>query len=156
MRRIPAFLAAASCAGLLAACGASESSSCMIDGADNSLTLVRDKPYAWSGSWELAMVVTHLPDCQRRHRLKNGSDGNFRLEVYRPAEGAYILHYGKRWYVAELRSCRLQAYEEPPGEPGELVGNFETRGDPLHFVAATTPGAEGSAEKSTTPEPAPR
>jgi hypothetical protein len=134
MKRFGYSLLAVLCAGWVAGCS-SESSSYLINGGDVALTLLRDKPYIWSGSWEMALVITHLPDCQRRHKLKNAGDGNFKLEVYRPAEGGYILHYGKRWYIAELRGCQLQAYTEPPNEPGELVGAFEARDEPVRFVA---------------------
>jgi hypothetical protein len=134
MKRFESLLLAVCCAGLLSACS-SESSSYMIDGGDTALTLLRDKPYLWSGSWEMALVVTHLPECQRRHKLKSAGDGNFKLEVYRPPEGGYILHHGKRWYVAELRGCQLQMYAEPPSEPGELIGAFEARDEPVRFVA---------------------
>jgi hypothetical protein len=133
MKRFGSLLLALLCAGLLSACS-SESSSYMIDGGDRALTLVRDKPYLWSGSWEMDLVVTNLPDCQRRHKLKNAGDGNFKLQVFRPQEGGYILHHGKRWYVVELRGCQLQAYVEPPNEPGELMGTFEARDEPVRFI----------------------
>jgi hypothetical protein len=140
MKRLESLLLAVCCAGLLSACG-SESSSYMINGGDMALTLVRDKPYLWSGSWEMDLVVTNLPDCQRRHKLKNAGEGKFKLEVYRPPEGGYILHHGKRWYVAELRGCQLQMYAEPPSEPGELIGAFEARDEPVRFVAEAATAA---------------
>jgi hypothetical protein len=144
MKRFGSSLIGVLCVGLLSACS-SESSSYLIDGGDTALTLLRDKPYLWSSSWEMALVVTHLPECQRRHKLKSAGDGNFKMEVYRPPEGGYILHHGKRWYVAELRGCQLQMYAEPPSEPGELIGTFEARDEPVRFVAEATTAAKSAA-----------
>jgi hypothetical protein len=143
MKRFESLLLVVFCASLLTGCS-SESSSYMIDGGDTALTLLRDKPYLWSGSWEMALVVTHLPECQRRHKLKSAGDGNFKLEVYRPPEGGYILHHGKRWYVAEMRGCQLQMYAEPPSEPGELIGAFEARDEPVRFVAEAAIAAKNA------------
>ena len=53
----------------LAGCGSTDMASMPIQGSDHSLTLVREKPYAWSAGWDLAVVVTRMPDCQRRHHL---------------------------------------------------------------------------------------
>jgi hypothetical protein len=142
----------------LSACGSSDFASYLIDGtADHALTLIRDKAYLWSDGWDLDLVVTSQPDCQRRHALKRSGDGNFKLNVYRSAEGAYILKQGKRWYVTELHSCRLQQYEEAPPAPGDLIGSFETRGGPLHFSPATAE-SKATAEESTpeSPPAAPR
>jgi hypothetical protein len=133
---------------LLSACGSSDSTSYLIDGtADHALSLFRDKPFFWSDSWNLELVVTSQPDCQRRHVLKRGPDGNFKLLVYRTGDGAFILKQGKRWYVTELSKCQLQQFPEPPPVPGELIGLFEAKGGPLHFSLATADN-KGATEAS--------
>lgn len=115
---------------LLAGCGTGDSNSYMIDGnRDHALILIRDKQWMWS-DWEVAMIVAHLPDCQRRHSLKNVSkDVVFKMELYESLEGGYILHQGKRWYVADPVKCELQQFPEPPKEPGDLIGVFTDKED---------------------------
>ncbi len=127
---------------LLAGCGSGDSASYLIDGSGNfAMTVVRDKDYAWSDNWQVALVMRRNPDCQRRHALRNVADGGFRMEVYRGAEGGFVLHQGKRWYVVDPASCGLQQVDTAPPQPGELVGSFVSRGDPLRFVPEQKQGA---------------
>ncbi len=123
-------------AALLAGCGSGDTASLVIDGPDNALTLERVKPYAWSGEWQLQLVVRRFPDCQRRHDLIAASPEGFKMEAFSPAPGAYVLKQGKHWYVAELKSCNLQAYKEPPPEPGTPVGAFLEQDGTLRFQKA--------------------
>ena len=140
------------CTGLLAACGSNDSASYLVDGtAEHALTLVRDKAYFWSGSWDLELVVANQPDCQRRHSLKPAAEGNFKLTVYRSGDGALILKQGKRWYVTDLRSCRLQQYAEQPPAPGEPIGIFEAKGAPLHFSLATAQSKADAGSQEEAP-----
>lgn len=118
----------------LAACGNSDVATLPIQGSDHSLTLVREKPYIWSDGWELALVVSRMPDCMRRHHLKKAGDGSFKMDVFRSEQGAWILRQGKRWYVADTESCQLQQFEEKPAAPGTLVGSFEDKSGTLKFV----------------------
>jgi hypothetical protein len=119
---------------LLVACGSSDTAYVQIQGSEHSLTLVRDKPYLWSEGWDLALVVSRMPECSRRHHLKRASDGSFRMDVFRAAENAWILRQGKRWYVADTTTCELQQFEEKPPEPGVPVGSFENKSGALRFV----------------------
>lgn len=114
---------------ILAGCGTGDSTSFMVDGNnEHALSLFRDKQWLWS-DWEVSLVVSHLPDCQRRYPLKGVSkDVVFKMELYESLEGGYILHQGKRWYVAETGKCQLQQFPEPPKEPGDLVGVFTDKG----------------------------
>ncbi|HEX5392445.1 MAG TPA: hypothetical protein VFW68_04150 [Rhodocyclaceae bacterium] len=122
---------------LLAGCGTGDSTSYMIDNnREHALILIRDKQWLWS-DWEVSMIVARLPDCQRRHPLKNVSkDVVFKMELYESLEGGYILHQGKRWYVADTAKCDLQQFPEPPKEPGDLIGVFTDKEDgQLRFKA---------------------
>lgn len=125
---------AAVMSAVLAGCGTSDVANMPIQGSDHSLTLVRDKPFLWSNGWELAVVVSRMPDCMRRHHIKKAGDGNFKMEVFRTEQGAWILRQGKKWYVAETEGCQLQQFEEKPPAPGTLVGAFEDKSGQLRFV----------------------
>lgn len=131
---------------LLAACGSIDSAAYMIGGAPHSLSLIRTKTFAWSSEWELALVTAHSPDCQRRHKLQPVSAADFKVELYRSLEGNYIVKQGNNWYVTETKQCRLQQFQAPPREPGDLLGTFEEGDEGIKFVAA-------AAGKSPSPAP---
>ena len=119
---------------VLTGCGSTDMASMPIQGSEHSLTLVREKPYAWSAGWDMAVVVSRMPDCMRRHHLKHVGDGPFKVEVFRTPQARWILHQGKRWYIADTDSCQLQQFEEKPEQPGDLVGIFDDKGGPLKFT----------------------
>lgn len=119
-------------ASLLAAC-AKEPAGYEIDGGNHSLTVERNKPYFWSSGWELDLIVSRFPECQRRYKMKKAGE-KVRVDLYRTPTGAYILNQGKRWYVAETQTCRMQEFEEPPPEPGEPIGSFRVKNGVFTFV----------------------
>jgi hypothetical protein len=119
----------------LAGCGSTETASFLVDGSDTALTLERTKPWAWSEGWELDMTVRHNPDCQRRHRLKAAAANGLKVELFTPEPYIFIIRQGKRWYVTAVKSCQLQAFDEPPPEPGTPAGAFVMTGGKLRFVA---------------------
>ncbi|MDE2598307.1 MAG: hypothetical protein KGL40_01650 [Rhodocyclaceae bacterium] len=119
---------------LVAGCGSTDMASMPIQGSDHSLTLVREKQFAWSSGWDLAVVVSRMPECQRRHHLKHMGDGTFKVEVFRTPQARWILHQGKRWYIADTESCLLQQFEEKPADPGTLVGVFDDKSGALTFT----------------------
>ena len=128
---------AAAAAALLAAGCSRDSATYPIDGREHSLTLMREQLYFWSSEWDLALMATRQPECMRRHPLKAAPMGaDFRVELYRSLEGAYILRQGDNWYVADAQSCRLQQYATAPAETGDLLGAFEAKQDRLQFTAA--------------------
>ncbi len=105
----------------------------LIDGGDHSLTVERNKPYFWSSGWELDLIIARHPECQRRHPLRKAGE-RVRVDLYRSADGVFILNQGKRWYVAETQQCRMQEFEAAPAEPGELLGAFRERDGAFVFV----------------------
>lgn len=140
-------------ATLLTACGSIDSAAYQINGASHSLSLIRTKTFAWSGEWELALVAAHAPECQRRHKLQPVSGPEFKVELYRSLEGNYIIRQGSNWYVTETRNCRLQKFQAPPREPGDLLGVFEETADGIKFTAA--PAAPVPSPTLAAPAPSP-
>jgi hypothetical protein len=122
------------CAVLFAAACSRDPAAYMISGSDVAITVERIKPNFWTGGWQLDLVVSQYPNCQRRYHLKPTGSSKVKVELYSPERGVYILRQGKRWYVAELRTCGYQIYDEPPPEPGDLVGTFQESGGAFKFV----------------------
>lgn len=145
-------LAASIVALALSACGREDAASYMIDGPRHSLSLLRDKPFAWSKGWELKFVTTNMPDCLRRHKLVRASDKNFRLDLYQTFDGgAFIINIKSHWFVTEMKKCQLQKFETPPPEPGTLIGSFEDKEDGLQFVPVAKPAAAPVSKISPAP-----
>ncbi|RTL53107.1 MAG: hypothetical protein EKK46_09510 [Rhodocyclaceae bacterium] len=138
---------ALSAALLLTACGGGDDVSYLVGGSKTQyLSVQRERTWLWS-DWQVSVVVSRYPDCVRRHHVKNVSkDVVFKVELYRPLEGGFILHQGKRWYVADTAQCQLQQFEEPPAEPGDLLGTFAEVNGALQFKAEDA--AKGKAAGS--------
>ncbi|HEX8989485.1 MAG TPA: hypothetical protein VF816_16125 [Rhodocyclaceae bacterium] len=151
VRKAPAWLLAGTLAAALAGCGSTDTASLVIDGPDTALTLERTRDFAWSSDWQLQLVVRRFPDCQRRHNLASTAAATLKVELFSPAPGAFILKQGKRWYVTDLKTCDLQAFKEPPPEPGTPVGAFVERDGELRFVKA--PAAPGTPSVPGAPVP---
>ncbi len=143
---------------LLAACGGGDATPYLIGGSkENSIIVQRARTWLWS-NWEFSVVVSRLPDCMRRHHLKDVSkDFAFKVELYRSLEGGFILKQGKLWYVADTAQCQVQQFTEPPAEPGDLLGTFLEKDGRLQFkpaenapaVAVTAPAAANPAPAGT-------
>jgi hypothetical protein len=131
----------AAAALLLAGCE-SDGASFVVSGNTQALSVMRHKAYP-GAAWELALVVRNDPLCQRKHRMKD-VNGNTRVDLYQPSPGAWILNQGKRWYVAELKSCGFEQFKEEPQQPGDLVGTFLQRGG--RFVFEPEAKVEGKAK----------
>lgn len=127
-------------AGLLGACGDSQTAFVSDGDGDHSLSVIREQAY-FSGPWQTTLIVAGVPRCQRRYPLPERATGEFSVDVYRPGPGVFILDAGdRRWYVAELQDCGFQAYKSPPPEPGELAGSFAIRGKVLAYSAKPAAG----------------
>ena len=124
---------------LLAACEY-EGTAFLIDGKDQSITLVREQRWFWSDEVEQAVVVSRMPTCMRRHSIKSGVTGSVKMEVYEAGDALWALKQGKNWYLAGIEKCEFQPWKDAPAEPpGKLVGNFTRKDDRLVFVPADKP-----------------
>lgn len=127
---------------LLSAC-VDDSASYQVDGREHALILFRQQKWPWDKKLELAMVVSRLPDCQRRHRIGSASP-RAAVELWQPGPGTFILRLGERMILTETQTCegwqRLEA--EPEGGLGTQLGTFREEGGKLRFVAESATGAQ--------------
>lgn len=121
---------------LLAAC-IDDSASYRIDGRDHALVLFRQQQWPWDKKVGLSVVVSRLPDCQRRHALGAASPRAV-IELWQPGPGTFILRQGERLVLTETQTCegwqRLDA--EPESGLGQQLGAFQEEEGKLRFVAA--------------------
>jgi hypothetical protein len=134
---------------LLSACGDNQQAFLNIGDRGQSLAVVRDQAY-WGGPWRTEVIIANLPQCQRRYPVEGLDADKIRLDVYQPEPGVFILNAGKRWYVTELQNCGFQFYQDPPPEPGEMVGSFRVKNNALQFTSKSLSKAETEVESVTT------
>lgn len=106
-------------------------------GPEQSLTLIRTKPYIWSDEFLRTITVMSQPDCTRRYPLPpdGGAGGN--LKVFRATVGSYVLQDGIGQYRIEQASCGM-LLEDKVAAPGELLGTFEPNPEGgIRFVPAS-------------------
>jgi len=127
-------------AALLAGCENS-GTAYMADGKDHAVILVREQKYFWSDEIDQAVVVSRLPDCQRRVAIWPGSPKGPAMEIYEAGYRLWALNQGRRWYLASTDKCMVQDWNDPPAQPpGALVGTFVMRDGAMQFDPATSPG----------------
>lgn len=124
---------------LLAACENS-ATAFSIEGKDHALILVREQAWLWDGELAQYIVVSRLPQCQRRVAIHPGSTRLVAMEVYEAGDRLWALHQGDRWYLAGTERCLVQDWNPPGGRaPGPLVGSFRLKDGVASFVKADAP-----------------
>ncbi|MCX8145975.1 MAG: hypothetical protein N3C59_06540 [Azovibrio sp.] len=111
----------------LAAC-VNDGAAYMVDGPQHALSVVREQNLFWEKQVELAIVVSRLPDCQRKHVIQKAPP-SVPIELWQPGPGTYILKVGKNLYVTETRTCQgfAKMAEEPPGGMGQKLGTYAVK-----------------------------
>lgn len=128
---------------LLAAC-VNDGAAYMVDGPQHALSVVREQNLFWEKQVELAIVVSRLPDCQRKHVIQKAGP-NVPVELWQPGPGTFILQVGKNMYVTETRTCQgfAKMEEEPPGGKGNKLGVYAVKNGVFSFTPEPKPaGAE--------------
>jgi len=124
---------------LLAACENS-ATSMMIENKDHALVFVREQQYFWSDEVVQYIVVSRLPDCQRRVKIHPDRAKMTPVAVYGAGHLLWALNQGGRWYLASTEGCQVQDWDNPGGQPpGAIVGSFGQRGGKNVFISAASP-----------------
>ena len=125
---------------LLSAC-VNDAASLQIDGKEHSLSVVREQKWLWEKKLDLFVVVTRMPDCQRRHRLKGSSISAASFEVYTVDGITYYLQQGNRIYSVETKTCEefRELAEAPQSGLGQKIGVFKEVDGQFRFVDEPVP-----------------
>lgn len=135
--KIRAWLLPLLAAPVVAGC-VNDSASYQNENGTQILTLVRQQRWLWDKKVEAAMVVSRLPDCQRRHKMGLISP-QARVDLWQPGPGTFLIHQGRNLYLTETQTCEgWQKQEtEPPGGMGEKLGTFLPKEGEFRFVPAS-------------------
>jgi hypothetical protein len=124
---------------LLAGC-IDDSASLQTDGRERALSLIRNQPVFWQPTLELYLVITRLPECQRRHLLESPDGRDSKIQIFETESGTYLLNEGKNWYQADTDACTLETKQPvAPTEQGKLLGTFEEDENGKLAFTATLP-----------------
>jgi len=114
---------------LLVAC-TNDGASYSTDNGRQIVSIVRENNFFWDKQAAFSVVISRLPDCQRRHAL-HSAGLKTHVELWQPGDNTFILRFGRAMYVVENRTCEGFAVleEEPPGGLGRHLGTFgESKG----------------------------
>ncbi|WP_171013725.1 hypothetical protein [Chitinivorax sp. B] len=123
---------------ILAGCK-QQSGSYQIDN-NSSFTLLRVKKYIWSKDWERWLLVSRMPDCQRKYPLLDESEFE-EIKLYQVDEGLYEVKDGSVAYLADLNNCAMAEQPKRTKPTGTLIGTFsDPKKDRIPFVAKPAKG----------------
>src|SRR5471032_2191786 len=113
---------------LLTAC-VDDSASYYIDGAsgNHALTLHRSQAHFWNSEVDVDLILSRVPECQRRMPLAQMAADDVELELYSNGEDVWTLRAGKQLWQVDGATCTQ--YAEAKGELGELIGVYRVDGD---------------------------
>lgn len=113
-----------------------DAASFQIDDKDHSLSLMREQKWPWEKRVELSVVVSRMPDCQRRHHLKSSNISSATVEVFSPGGNSFYLQQGGRLYVVETNTCEgFRELTDPPSTGlGQKIGTFTESAGELRFM----------------------
>jgi len=131
---IRSWLPAILLAPLMAGC-VNDSASYQNENGNQILTLVRQQRWLWEKKVEASMVVSRLPECQRRHKMGLISP-QARVELWQPGPGTFLVLQGRNLYLTEVQTCEGWEKQdaEPPGGMGQRLGIFQSKGGDLRFI----------------------
>jgi hypothetical protein len=138
---------------LLAGC-VNDAASMQIDGKEHSLSLVREQKWIWEQNLDLSVVVTRMPDCQRRHHLKSSPISLASVDVFSADTETFFLKQGSRVYSVETRTCEsFQELGEIPADIKVLkYGTFrESKGQFAFIEDPSLPVISGQERPSAVP-----
>ncbi|GHU15351.1 hypothetical protein FACS189441_6880 [Betaproteobacteria bacterium] len=136
---------------LLSAC-TNDGAAYLVNGVQqNNISIVRES-LLWDKQVSLYVVVSRIPDCQRRHFVQKASPrAHIELWEFKPGEGTYILKIGNELYVTETRTCesfaQVDEHDEaiPDGNLGKQLGTFGLINGVFSFVPMEEPEEESAA-----------
>lgn len=108
-----------------------------IDGSQSAISIERRQDYFWEKRFQYSVIVSRLPDCQRKHAIQKAGP-NARVELWYPGEGTYFLRIGENTYLTETQTCEgfQKLTEDPPGGYGKHLGTFGMKQGRFSFTPA--------------------
>ncbi|MBA5686111.1 hypothetical protein [Rugamonas apoptosis] len=114
-------------------------------GSSHALTVKREQEHLWKRDAAVSLILSRLPDCQRRITLGSMPAKEVEIELFGLGEQGWILRDGNQLWQVETQTCT--ELPEPKKEAGDLLGVFRVEGGKLVFVPAvlSPDGAPGAA-----------
>ncbi len=119
----------------------SDAASYMVNGDnEHTVTLMRHQNLFWKDTVNLAIVPIRMPECQASMMVDDVPRTAVLNLYWSPdeyVEPIFILDVDGTFYAVSTRSCKVQAFDAAPANPGQTVGRFLERDGHLMFEPET-------------------
>ena len=125
----------------------------MIEGDNNhSISLLREQNLPW-GEVEQQLVPARYPVCQRRVAINTDTKRFTEMKLYQNDTRLFVANQGSNWWAVGTEACKVQKFDAPPADPGDLVGSFQKKGGKIVFVPvpASAPVTSPVTSPATSP-----
>lgn len=144
---------------LLSGC-INDSATYNIGDSSHSLTVRATQDYFWNDQVEISLLISRMPECQRRLVLMQAPDGDVSIELFASGENRWTLRAGAQQWQLETDDCKLLP-DEPKAVLGERLGMFSIQDNKMVFepgqagAPAATAAAPAATAVTTPPAAAP-
>lgn len=110
-----------------------------VDTNQHAIVLVREQPYFWDAQIKQYVVVSRLPNCQRKVAIHPDAKTLTPIDVFEAGSLLWAMRQGPRWYLVGTETCAVQDWVNATGQPpGRAVGQFRLAdGNPVFVPAGT-------------------
>lgn len=117
-----------------------DTASYMVGGDRNhAVTLARAQPWFWDDKVKVSVVVARQPDCLGGldvEGVPRSTKMTLSLAPDEYPERIFLLTIEGADYAVSTTSCRVQKFDAPVADKGELLGAFQEEAGTLGFVPA--------------------
>lgn len=146
MRKLPLLLIPL----LLAGCVKQSATFYVDEQRERAITVRAEQEYFWEEQVSLALVVSNMPDCQRRFPLGNMAVADVVVELFSVGDAVYTVRAGAEVWQVEAQNCTQMAAPKPE-EMGVPVAVFRIGEGQKLDLEILKPAADAPP-----PEPAPQ
>ena len=108
---------------LLAGCVKQSASFYVDDQGERAITVRAEQEYAWEEAVTLSLVVSNMPDCQRRFPIGAMPVADVVVELFSAGDAVYTVRAGSQVWQVEAQNCTQMAAPKPE-EMGVPVAVF--------------------------------
>jgi len=94
---------------LLAGCVRQSASYYVDEQRVRAITVRGEQPYFWNDAVNLLLVVSNMPECQRRFPLGDRRVADVAVELFSAGNGVFIVRAGSEVWQVEVQNCTQMA-----------------------------------------------
>ncbi len=111
---------------------------------ERAITVRAEQEYFWEEATSLALVVSNMPDCQRRFEIGKMPVADLVVELFSVGDAVYTVRAGTEVWQVEAQNCTQMAAPKPE-EMGAPVAVFRIGEGEKLDLEVLKPAAEAPA-----------